>query len=124
MFSIPYGNVSNPVPVLLNVNVPILNVESIFPLDLSLAICLALEPLYVVKLLAMYGLLFLSKLIAPTELDPHPLGPVPTTNELSRDPFEFILTNRLAVDPEYVVNTPATNNESLLKSFKEYIPPF
>jgi hypothetical protein len=65
----------------------------------------------------MYGLLFLSKLIAPTERDPQPLGPLPTTNELSLDPFEFILTKRLAVDPEYEVNAPATSSELLLSSF-------
>lgn len=93
MFSIAYGNASNPVPVPLNVKIPVLRVVSRLADTLSLAIYPTYDPLYVVKLFAMYGLPLMSKPMESTELTAQLFGPAPTTNELSLEPFEFTLLN-------------------------------
>ena len=69
-------------------------------------------------------LLFMSKLIARGDKIVQPDGPVPTANEASLEPLEFILTNRLDVDPEYEVKLPPAISVPSLNNFMVVTIPF
>ena len=75
--------------------VPIENVESIVPPDVSFIILFLVAPLYVVKLPPTYKLFELSIFISKTEA----LNPLPIVNEVSKVPSLFNLAILLTETP-------------------------